>query len=139
MHIVLATKPGTDQSWVVDAVIDLAHQTGATVAVVTVDEVELERLAAVPREVYEERAAAASSAAAERLVAAGVTATGTVLPGRPVERILEFADAQAADLVVAGSSEKPVVAQRLLGSVPLELIKKSRRPVLVVTHPHPHR
>jgi nucleotide-binding universal stress UspA family protein len=61
-----------------------------------------------------------------------------VLPGRPVPEILEFADRQQADLIVVGSSSRPAVAERLLGSVPLDLIKKSSRPVLVVTHPgHP--
>ena len=59
----------------------------------------------------------------------------TVLSGRPLERILEFADSQAADLIVVGSSTRPPVAQRLLGSVPLDLISRSPRPVLVVTHP----
>jgi nucleotide-binding universal stress UspA family protein len=136
MHIVLAANPEADQPWVADAVIDLAKQTGASVAVVAVDEVELERLASVPRAVYAERAEQAATAAVERLTGAGITATRTVLPGRPLQRILEFADAEQADLIVVGSSAKPAVAQRLLGSVPLALIKKSERPVLVVTHPH---
>jgi len=38
---------------------------------------------------------------------------------------------------VVGSSTRPAVAQRLLGSVPLALIEKSTRPVVVITHPHP--
>ena len=135
MHIVVAAKPEVEQPWVADAVIDLANQTGASVAVVAVDEVELERLAAVPREVFAERAEKAASAMADRLAAAGVKVTEHVLPGRPLPRILEFADQQNADLVVVGSSSRPAVAERLLGSVPLDLIKKSSRPVLVVTHP----
>lgn len=135
MRIVLAVKPDADEPWVADAAVDLARQTGATVAVVAVDEVELERLSAVPRTVYTERAAQSVAAAEKRLTGAGVTATGTVLPGRPLERILAFAETESADLIVVGSSSRPAVAQRLLGSVPLELIKKSARPVLVVTHP----
>src|SRR5688500_217 len=125
MHIVLAANPEADQPWVADAVIDLAKQTGASVAVVAVDEVELERLASLPRTVYAERAERAATAAAERLTDAGITATRTVLPGRPLQRILEFADTEGADLIAVGSSAKPAVAQRLLGSVPLALIKKS--------------
>jgi nucleotide-binding universal stress UspA family protein len=135
MHIVLAAKPGADQSWVADAVVGLARQTGASVAVVAVDEVELERLAALPRSVFVERAERAAAAAVERLAAAGIDATQTVLPGRPLERIMEFADQQQADLIVVGSSSRPAMAERLLGSVPLSMIKKSTRPVLVVTHP----
>jgi nucleotide-binding universal stress UspA family protein len=135
MHIVVAAKPEVEQPWLADAVIGLAKQTGASVAVVTADEVELERLAAVPREVFAERAEKAAAAMAGRLAAAGVQVTEHVLPGRPLPRILEFADQQNADLIVVGSSGRPAVAERLLGSVPLDLIKKSSRPVLVVTQP----
>jgi nucleotide-binding universal stress UspA family protein len=138
MHIVLAAKPDSDQPWVADAVAGLAKQTGASVAVVSVDEVELERLAAVPRSVYTERAQQAAAAMVRRLADAGIDASQTVLPGRPLEGITEFADMQKADLIVVGSSTRPAVAERLLGSVPLDLIKKSSRPVLVITHPdHP--
>jgi nucleotide-binding universal stress UspA family protein len=135
MHIVLAAKPDADQPWVVDATAKLAKQTGASVAVVSVDELELERLAPTPRSVYVEEAERAASAAVERLAAAGIEASKTVLSGRALDRILEFIDGQHADLVVVGSSGRPAVAERLLGSVPLALIKKSPRPVIVVTHP----
>ncbi|OJF11668.1 universal stress protein [Couchioplanes caeruleus] len=135
MRIVLAANPEADQPWVADAAADLARQTGGTVAVVAVDEVELERLAAAPRSVFTARAEQAAAAAAERLAAAGVEASRTVLSGRALERILEFAEEQGADLIVVGSSTRPAVTQRLLGSVPLDLIKRSPRPVVVVTHP----
>jgi nucleotide-binding universal stress UspA family protein len=136
MRIVLAANPEADQPWVADAVAGLARQTGATVAVVAVDEVELERLSPTPRTVLAERARAAADTAVRRLTAAGVEASATVLSGRPVERILEFAREREADLIVVGSSTRPAVAERLLGSVPLTLLKKASRPVVVVTHPH---
>ncbi len=136
MHIVLAANPEADQPWVADAVVGLVRQTGASVSVVAVDEVELERLAPAPRTVFAERAAQAASAAVRRLAEAGIDASQTVLPGRALDGIMEFADQQQADLIVVGSSTRPAVAERLLGSVPLSLIKKSSRPVLVVTHPH---
>jgi nucleotide-binding universal stress UspA family protein len=138
MHIVVAAKPEADQPWVAEAVAGLAKQTGATVAVVSVDEVELERLAAVPRSVFTQQAEQAASVMVRELAERGVPATQTVLPGRALPGILEFAEAQKADLVVVGSSSRPAMAERLLGSVPLDLIKKSSRPVLVITHPgHP--
>ena len=139
MRIVLAVNPEAEEPWVTDAVIDLARQTGASAVAVAVDEVELERLASTPRSLYTERAELAASNAVQRLIDAGVDATGTVLPGRPVERIIEFATAEKADLIVVGSSSKPAVAQKLLGSVPLTLIRRSERPVLVITHPHRER
>jgi nucleotide-binding universal stress UspA family protein len=135
MHIVVATKPDADQPWLADAVIGLVRQTGATVSVVTVDEVELERLAAVPRSVFAEKAQQSAAAMVRRLADAGIEAAMTVLPGRPLPGILEFADQQKADLIVVGSSSRPAMAERLLGSVPIDLIKKSSRPVLVITHP----
>src|SRR5919112_4442225 len=135
MHIVVAAKPDADQSWVADAVVGLVRQTGASVAVVAADEVELERLAAVPRSVFAEKAQKSAAAMVRRLGDAGIEASMTVLPGRALTGIMEFADQQKADLIVVGSSSRPAVAERLLGSVPIDLIKKSARPVLVVTHP----
>jgi nucleotide-binding universal stress UspA family protein len=139
MHIVVAVKPDADQPWVTDAAADLAKQTGATVSVVSVDEVELERLAAAPRSVFTQAAERAAAAATERLTSAGVPVTTSVLPGRPVQAILDFADQQNADLIMVGSSSRPAVAVRLLGSVPLDLIKRSHLPVTVITHPQHDR
>jgi nucleotide-binding universal stress UspA family protein len=135
MHIVVAAKPDADQPWVAEAVANLAKQTGATVAVVSVDEVELERLAGAPRSVFTQQAEQAAATMAQRLAERDVVATHTVLPGRALQGILDFADEQKADLIVVGSSSRPAVTERLLGSVPLDLIKKSSRPVLVITHP----
>lgn len=137
MHLVLAANAQADQPWVADAVADFARKTGATVAVVSVDELELERLGAAPRSVFREQAELAATAAVTRLAAAGVTATQTVLSGGALERILEFADSQQADLLVVGTSRRPAVARRLLGSVPMALIEHSPRPVLVVPVPPP--
>jgi nucleotide-binding universal stress UspA family protein len=135
MHIVLAVKPDADQPWITDAVARLVRQTGASVALVAVDEVELERFSPAPRSVFVQGAREAADTAVRRLADAGIEAQPAVLPGRPLERIMEFADQQQADLIVVGASTRPALTERLLGSVPLELIEKSSRPVLVVTHP----
>src|SRR5690349_16216570 len=104
MRIVLAANPEADQPWVTDAAADLVRQTGATVAVVAVDELEIEHLAPLPRSVYTERAERAKENAVRRLADAGIDATGTVLPGRPVDQIIRFGEEQSADLIVVGSS-----------------------------------
>jgi nucleotide-binding universal stress UspA family protein len=135
MHIVLAAKPEADQPWITEAVARLAKQTGATVSVVAVDEVELERFSAAPRSVFVRGAQEAVDTAVRRLADAGVESQGTVLPGRPLDRIVEFAAQRQADVIVVGASTRPAVAERLLGSVPLQLIEKASRPVLVVTRP----
>jgi nucleotide-binding universal stress UspA family protein len=136
MHLVLAANVEVDQPWVADATADFARKTGATVAVVAVDEVELERLAPVPRSVHTAKAAEAAALTQQRLSAAGVTATSTVLQGVAREQVLAFAEQQAADVIVVGASSRPAVAARLLGNVPHALLARSRRPVLVVPHPH---
>ena len=132
-RIVLAANPEEDQPWVADATAQLARETDASVAVVSVDELETELLSALPRVEHQKRADEVATAALERLQAAGVTATKHVRAGPALEGILEFADEQDADLIVLGPSVRSRLAQRLLGSVHLGLIQRSSRPVLVVT------
>lgn len=135
MRIVVAAKPDVDQPWLADAAVGLAKQTGATVAVVAADTVELERLAAAPRSVFADKAHQAAATMAQRINDAGVEASATVVPGRPVPAVMTFAEQHQADLIMVGSSHHAAVTERLLGSVPLDLIKRSTRPVVVVTHP----
>jgi nucleotide-binding universal stress UspA family protein len=75
------------------------------------------------------------SAAVQRLQDAGVEATATVLRGLARDRVLDFAAEQDADLVVVGASARPSLATRLLGTVPLELLARATRPVLVIPSP----
>jgi nucleotide-binding universal stress UspA family protein len=131
MHIVLAAKPDADQPWITDSVARLARQTAATVVVIAVDTVELERFSAAPRSVFVQGAREAVDTAVARLAEAGVVAEGVVLSGRPLQRIIDFADERQTDVIVVGASTRPAVAERLLGSVPLQLIEKASRPVLV--------
>lgn len=133
--IVLAATAGADQPWVADAAAQLARETGAAVAVVSVDDLETEMLAPMPRSEYREQAAAAAGGAAERVRAAGVEVTKEVRSGLALEQILAYADEQQADLIVVGSSTRSRLASRLLGTVPLSLVQSSKRPVLVVTEP----
>ena len=135
MHIVLAANAETDEPWVTEATVDFARKTGASVAVLSVDEVELERLAPAPRGVYFERAEQAARTAVDMLTTAGITASKTVLSGRALDRILEHAEHERADLIVVGASNRSAVAVRLLGSVPLALVERSPRPILIITHP----
>lgn len=135
MRVVLAANAEADQPWVVDAVAQLAKQTDIDVEVVSVDELEVEALAPLPRDIYRERAEQAAAKAVERLASAGVPASKTVRSGRALEGILTFSEERQADLIVVGSSTRGPLASRLLGNVPLGLMERSRRPVLVVTHP----
>ena len=52
-----------------------------------------------------------------------------------VRSVLLFAEHRDADLIVAGATSRGPVASRLLGNTPIEMIRRARRPVLVVTPP----
>jgi nucleotide-binding universal stress UspA family protein len=134
-RIVVAAKAGAEQPWLADAAAQLAEQTGADVSVVSVDGVEMEALSPLPRSEYAERARRSAEAIAARLRDAGVDATAATRPGRPMQGILDFADDQDADLIVVGGSTRGRLAARLLGAVPLELVQRSRRPVVVISPP----
>ena len=113
-----------------DATAQLARETNASVAVVSVDELKTELLSTLPRSEHLKRADEAATAALERLKAGGVPASKHVRRGPALEGILEFADEQDGDVIVLGPSTRSRLAQRLLGSVQLGLIQPSTRPVL---------
>jgi nucleotide-binding universal stress UspA family protein len=135
-RIVVAAKAGADQPWLADAAAQIAQETGAEVHVVSADGLELEALSTVPRADLAALAQEAVDRAVARLEAGGVQATGAVVPGRIVRGILLYAEEHDADVIVCGASQRGPVASRVLGSVPLELVQRSRRPVLVITPPH---
>jgi nucleotide-binding universal stress UspA family protein len=134
-RIVVAAKAGVDEPWVADAAADLAAQTGAAVAVVSVDGLEMEGLSPMPRSEFTVMAKRAVDGMLERLRGRGVEAAGEVRPGKVVSGILLFAEEQDADLIVVGASRRGAIAKRVLGDVPLELVSRSRRPVLVISNP----
>ena len=134
-RIVVAAKAGADQPWWADAAAQIAEETGAAVDVVSVDELELEALSTVPRSELAALARQAVDHTVARLAQHGAEATGEVRQGRVVPGILLFAEEREADVIVVGASSRGPVAARLLGSVPLELVQRSRRPVLVITPP----
>ncbi len=129
----MAAKAGADQPWLADAAAELAQQTGAAVSVVSLDGVDTETLAPMPRDEYRELAQAAVDGFLERLRAAGVEAEGEVRPGAVVRGVLLYAEEHDGDVIVCGASTKGRVARRVLGSVPVELIQRARRPVLVIS------
>ena len=134
-RIVVAAKAGADQPWLADAAAQLAKQTGAAVDVVSVDGVDLEALSTLPRSEFSELARQAVDATVARLEQDGVEATGEVRPCRVTRGILLFAEEREADVIVCGASSRGPVASRMLGNVPVELVQRARRPVLIITRP----
>ena len=135
-HIVVAAKAGADQPWLADAAVQLAEDTGAAVSVVSVDGIDVEALSPIPRSEVRADAQQAVDGVLARLREAGVQAEGEVRPGTVTTGILLYAEEKDADLIVCGASTKGKVARRVLGSVPVELIRRARRPVLVITPSH---
>jgi nucleotide-binding universal stress UspA family protein len=134
-RIIVGVRPEGAEPWVLKAAAELAEQTGAGLTVVSVDELETEMLSTLPRSEVTARAEHAAAEAVERLREAGVEAALEVRVGRAFEQIIGFADAWDADLIVVGTISRGRLASALLGSVPLSLVRSSRRPVLVVSAP----
>ena len=68
----------------------------------------------------------------EQLRQAGVDARAMLVRGPTVESLLAMAEKQGADLIVAGSHGRGMVAELLMGSVSQGLIRDGRWPVTVV-------
>ena len=132
-RIVVAAKAGSDQPWLAGAAAELAQQTGAAVSVVSLDGLDVEALSPTPRSEFRELAEQTVSSILEHLAAAGVDAEGAVRSGLVVPGVLLYAEEKDADVIVCGASTKGRVARRVLGSVPVELIQRARRPVLVIS------
>ena len=134
-RILVAAKAGAQEPWLADAASELAEQTGATVTVVSFDGVDMEALSPLPRSEYADQARASAELIAGRLREAGVEAGVEVRSGRPVPGVLVAAEEIGADLILVGASSRGPVAARLLGDVSLELVQRSKRPVLVIAPP----
>jgi nucleotide-binding universal stress UspA family protein len=134
-RIVVAAKAGADEPWLADAAAGLAEQTGAKVSVVSVDGLDVEMGSTMPRSEYAEMARTSAETLARAIREAGVDTDVSVRPGKVVPGVLLFAEEHDADLILVGASKRGPVAKRLLGDVSLELVRRSRRPVMVITPP----
>ena len=94
---------------------------------------DVEALSPTPRSEFKQLAETTVSQVIERLRAAGVEAEGEARPGLVTPGVLLYAEEKDADVIVCGASTKGRVARRVLGSVPVELIQRARRPVLVIS------
>ena len=72
---------------------------------------------------------------AARLAKDGVTATGVVVIGSPVDEINRAIDDQHADLVVMGTHGRTGIRHLVAGSVAERVVRGSKVPVLTIRHP----
>lgn len=134
-RILVASIAGADQPWIVAPVAQLARESSATVTVLCVDDVESQRFETLPRGELLEQARRTAEQAAAALGAEGIEAEVAIRSGRASAAVMAYADETDADLIVVGSSTRGPVVERLLGSLPLALLQRSDRKVLVVTEP----
>ena len=134
-RILLVSTTGADEPWLVSPTAQLAEETGAEITVLAVDDVESQRFTALPRAELLSQAQATAQRTADRLAETGIAATPVARSGPAAITAIEFADEIDADLIVVGSSGRQGVVKRLLGSLPLNLVQRSGRQVLVVTEP----
>ena len=118
---------------------DLAKRLGAKVLVVTVARHVSDLLGG---SVYQhelskhlDRARAALDAARTMAEEAGVEAEFEVFEGDAAEEIAMIAESRDADLVVVGTRGHGGIAGSLLGSVSADVVRRSKRPVVVVHEP----
>lgn len=134
-RILVVSTAGVDEPWLVAPAAQLAHETGAALTVLVVDDVESQRFTAVPRAESIGRAQSTLERLVDRLAEAGADAEPVARAGPAAATAIDYADEIDADLIVVGSSRHHGVVKRLLGSLPLDLVKRSGRQVLVVTEP----
>ena len=70
-----------------------------------------------------------------RLAKDGVTATGSVVIGTPVDEINRAIDHHRADLVVMGTHGRTGIRHLMAGSVAERVVRSSKVPVLTIRHP----
>jgi nucleotide-binding universal stress UspA family protein len=112
-------------------VIDLPYQLGPDAVIVpeeTGAPISLKQYAISSAEAHLQDIAA-------RLAKDGVTATGAVVLGTPVDEINRAIDEHHADLVVMGTHGRTGFRHLVAGSVAERVVRSSKVPVLTIRHP----
>jgi nucleotide-binding universal stress UspA family protein len=138
-RILIATDGSPESREAVEFGLELASDQRAEVTLLQVvsppdDWTAVDR-GALSRPIPEElrvRRAAALDEAAKLAAEHGVEIFVEVLAGNPADEIVAYADSMDANLIVVGSRGRGAVASALLGSVSRDVLRESRRPVLVV-------
>jgi nucleotide-binding universal stress UspA family protein len=112
-------------------VIDLPYQLGPDTVIVSEDTgtpISIKQYAIQSAEAHLQDIA-------DRLAKDGVTATGVIKVGVPVDEINRTVDEHKIDLVVMGTHGRTGLRQLMAGSVAERVVRSSRVPVLTIRHP----
>ncbi|MEZ4596244.1 MAG: universal stress protein [Chloroflexota bacterium] len=143
--ILVATDGSDDSDAAVEAALDLAHDTGGRLLVLSVvpeasgeaaedGEGDAQDAEPPPRDEDEEviEANDLTNDVVDHAVEWGLEASPLVWEGEPADAILAAAVSEGADVIVIGSSGKSGVGRILLGSVSDDVVRRSSVPVMVV-------
>lgn len=145
--VLVATDGTTDSDGAVEAALDLAHDTGAKLLVLTVvpegttdgddDEGEGDRPAASASDEDEEitEAQERTDTVLDHAREWGLEAQSLIWEGDPGETIIAAAEAEGADLIVMGTTGRGGVGRMLMGSTSDHVIRNATVPVMVVRSP----
>lgn len=146
--VLVATDGTTDSEGAIEAALDLAHDTGATLLVLTVvpegTTEESEEAdddgpgrGSTSREEDEEitEAQERTDSVIDHASEWGVEARSIIWEGDAGETIIAAAEAEGADVIVVGTSGRGGVGRILMGSTSDHVIRNSTVPVLVVRSP----
>jgi nucleotide-binding universal stress UspA family protein len=135
-RILLATDFSDASTGATSQATELAAQLGAEMIVVSVIDPRSLRLPGGRVAARLDQVRAAREVAAQAIVAdgraIGVRVQFLVWVGEPGERIVEAAQAEAADLIVVGSHGRGSVGRFLIGSVSDHVVRHAICPVMVV-------
>jgi nucleotide-binding universal stress UspA family protein len=141
---VLVATDGTDDSdGAVEAALDLAHDTGARLLVLTVvpegttDESgeEVEPPGRPPEEDEIAEAEERTDTILDHATEWGLDARSLIWEGEPGEAIVAAAESEAADVIVIGTNGRGGVGRMLMGSTSDHVIRNAPVPVMVVRNP----
>ena len=135
--IVHGTDGSPEAHGALDLAMELAKDTGAALAVVSVHVVHIGGKGITPPISDVEQAHGAEHVAEEAVNAArsaGIEARSYVMTGEPARAIADLAEQLGADLIVVGSRGFGNLHGALVGSVSRGLIGRSKVPVTVVAH-----
>ena len=133
--IVLATDGSEAADRAAQVAIDLARENGAKLVLAHIDERIVAKGDMPPVHADEEKIKSEIKEKAAALAGDGIDASaefGTVTLGGPGPGILEIADRDDADVIVAGTRGRSSLTGLLVGSVTHKLLHISKRPVLAV-------
>ncbi|MDD2340752.1 MAG: universal stress protein [Methanosarcina sp.] len=135
--IMIATDGSEQVKKAIDAGIDLAKLTGATLyaAYVIVPAGYSPRdfgWDRTLREFLEAEAKKAVTFVEEAGKAAGIRVEPVFLEGHPANRILDFAEQEGMDLIIMGTLGRTGIDRFLLGSVAEKVVRHSKIPVMIV-------